>query len=80
MSHCIWGLLSVRQLEFVHVSGYTRKLKGQSLYQLIHQEELLLARRDITKFITENKFGGSITRYAALFIMIGDFNVLVDVE
>jgi hypothetical protein len=58
---CIWGLLSMKELEFIHVSSF-KKLKGHSLFQFIHPDEVLLAERDLFKFIKSNKFGGSITR------------------
>ncbi|KAI9359793.1 hypothetical protein BD770DRAFT_409495 [Pilaira anomala] len=61
MSHCIWGFLSAKDLEFVYTSSYD-KLRGYSLFELIHPDEVLLAKRDLYKFMDSSLLGGSVTR------------------
>lgn len=61
MSHCIWGFLSAKDLEFVYTSSYDR-LRGYSLFELIHPDEVLLAKRDLYKFMDSSLLGGSVTR------------------
>jgi hypothetical protein len=60
-STCFWALLSVKDLEFIHTSTLN-KLKGVSLFDLFHPNEVLLAKRDLYKFIDSNLLGGSVTR------------------
>ncbi|KAI7895736.1 uncharacterized protein EV154DRAFT_494767 [Mucor mucedo] len=61
MTSCIWALLSVNCLEFIHASAYDN-LKGRSLFDLIHPDEVLLAKRDLCKFMDSELLGGSVTR------------------
>lgn len=61
MTSCIWALLSVNRLEFIHASAYDN-LKGRSLFDLIHPDEVLLAKRDLCKFMDSELLGGSVTR------------------
>ncbi|GAA5799152.1 hypothetical protein HPULCUR_004562 [Helicostylum pulchrum] len=61
MGHCIWSFLSIKDLEFVFTSSYD-KLKGHSLFELIHPDEVSLAQRDLYKFMDSNLLGGSVTR------------------
>lgn len=61
MNTCIWTLLSIKDLEFIHTSSYD-KLKGHSLFDLIHPDEVLLAKRDLFKFMESELLGGSVTR------------------
>ncbi|GAA5808059.1 hypothetical protein MFLAVUS_001441 [Mucor flavus] len=61
MGHCIWSFLSIKNLEFVFTSSYD-KLKGHSLFELIHPDEVSLAQRDLYKFMDSNLLGGSVTR------------------
>lgn len=61
MNTCIWALLSIKDLEFIHASLYD-KLKGRSLFELIHPDEVLLAKRDLYKFMDSELLGGSVTR------------------
>lgn len=63
MDTCFWALLSVNELEFIHASClFTKKLKGVSLFDLIHPNEVSLAKRDLYKFMNSNLLGGSVTR------------------
>ncbi|KAI8988748.1 hypothetical protein BDB01DRAFT_848874 [Pilobolus umbonatus] len=59
---CIWTLLSLKSLDFLYTSSYSKSLLGHSLYHLIHPEEVALARRDLDRFIKSKSFEGSITR------------------
>ncbi|KAI7862080.1 hypothetical protein BDF14DRAFT_1860216 [Spinellus fusiger] len=40
---------------------------GYSLFDLIHPDEVTLARRDLEKFMKTKSLGGSVTRQAFLF-------------
>ncbi|OAC97681.1 GATA-type zinc finger transcription factor [Mucor lusitanicus CBS 277.49] len=62
MTPCIWSLLSVRELEFINASGFSHHLKGLSLFQLIHPDELLMAQRDLFRFTHSHLLSGSVTR------------------
>lgn len=62
MTQCIWTLLSVNELEFITTSSFESKLKGLSLFHLIHPDEVSLAKRDLFKFTHSNFLGGSVTR------------------
>ncbi|CAO3617063.1 unnamed protein product [Mucor hiemalis] len=61
MNTCFWALLSVGDLQFINTSSYD-KLKGQSLFDIIHPDEVALAKRDLYKFMDSNILGGSVTR------------------
>lgn len=61
MNTCFWALLSVGNLQFISTSSYD-KLRGQSLFDIIHPDEVSLAKRDLYKFMDSNILGGSVTR------------------
>jgi isopropylmalate/homocitrate/citramalate synthase len=63
-NNCIWAILSIGELGFVNTSSIydSQLLKGRSLYQLIHPEEVALAKRDLSIFMNSNMIGGSVTR------------------
>ncbi|KAI8069743.1 uncharacterized protein B0P05DRAFT_550659 [Gilbertella persicaria] len=56
---CFWALLST-ELEFIYTSYYS--LDRHSLWDFIHPEEVLLAKRDLVRFIQTNQSNGSVTR------------------
>ncbi|KAL0073801.1 hypothetical protein J3Q64DRAFT_1685388, partial [Phycomyces blakesleeanus] len=66
---CFWSLLSITNLSFVYASPSLSpqfqnhdQLIGHSLLDLIHPEEVTLARRDLYRFIDSNTLAGSVTR------------------
>lgn len=67
-SHCFWSLLDSNSLQFLYISSVvphnvqTKFMSSQSLFSLMHPEEVDLARKDFAKFIDSQAFGGSITR------------------
>ncbi|KAI7901558.1 uncharacterized protein BX663DRAFT_513277 [Cokeromyces recurvatus] len=64
-SQCIWSLLSIKKdLEFIYSSSFERYLNKHSLFQLIHPDEVSLAKKDLSKFIKNSNqyLKGSITR------------------
>ncbi|CAO3616350.1 unnamed protein product [Mucor fragilis] len=62
MTPCIWSLLSVKELRFINASGFSQHLKGLSLLQLIHPDEALMAKRDLSRFAHSHLSSGSVTR------------------
>lgn len=65
---CFWALLDAATFKFLYVSSsiaaaqYDAMLR-QTLFDLIHPEEVVLARPDLAKFINSGSLRGSITRY-----------------
>lgn len=67
---CIWALLTRTDLKFINSSRDNDKLKGQSLFNFIHPDEVSLAKRDLYKFMNSDLLGGSVTRCVSCHYMI----------
>ncbi|GAN05162.1 conserved hypothetical protein [Mucor ambiguus] len=79
MTPCIWSLLSVKELEFINASGFSQHLNGLSLFQLIHPDEVLMAKRDLFRFTKSHFLGGSVTRCRLKDYTSHDFSLISNV-
>lgn len=61
---CAWTLFSKKDLLLISSNRKDIEIAyGQSLYDYIHPDEVLLAKRDLDKFFNNSLLGGSVTRY-----------------
>ncbi|ORE14985.1 hypothetical protein BCV71DRAFT_293216 [Rhizopus microsporus] len=61
MNACMWAILSHHKLKFIY-NSFDIKLNGISLFDLIHPEEITLAKKDLCQFIKSKLLAGSVTR------------------
>lgn len=61
MNACMWAILSHHKLKFIY-NSFDMKLNGISLFDLIHPEEITLAKKDLYQFIKSKLLAGSVTR------------------
>ncbi|KAI9265993.1 hypothetical protein BY458DRAFT_512770 [Sporodiniella umbellata] len=61
MDACMWAILTKDELRFIY-NSLNAKLKGISLFDLIHPEENYLAKKDLCQFIKSKLLAGSVTK------------------
>jgi hypothetical protein len=57
----MWAILTNDELKFIY-NSFNMKLKGISLFDLIHPEEMDLAKKDLYQFMRSKLLAGSVTK------------------
>lgn len=57
----MWAILTKDELRFIY-NSFNMKLKGISLFDLIHPEEIYLAKKDLCQFMKSKLLAGSVTK------------------